>query len=126
MTVTEQTIPSEHNDEYIAGDTAVFELTVTDGDDNAKDVAGADVSFAVSEYRGQEPLIEKTTANGITIVDGANGRVDIRVNSDDTVGLGDADGQDYYYEIEITDGTGDVATVTTGTWTIHANTASFG
>ncbi|MDB9247463.1 hypothetical protein PN419_00380 [Halorubrum ezzemoulense] len=123
MTETDQSLPTERNDEYVAGDTALVELTITNSNGNPKQLGGAEIVFALAEYRGADPLVTKTTDDGITIVDAENGRVDIRVSGNDTATLGSADGTNYYYEIEVTDDSGDVSTVTTGEWTIYADTA---
>lgn len=123
MTQTSQNLPTEKTGKYVAGDTAVLEVTVEKDDGTTKDVTGANVEFALASYTGQESIVTKSVGNGITIVDGPNGRINVRIEDTDTVALGDANGRDYYYEIEVTDDTGDVATVTTGEWTIYPDTA---
>ncbi len=123
MTTTEN-LP-KNNDRYVAGDTVEIEVTVTNDDGSTKDLRGADIQFALSRYAGANPLFTRTVGDGIEFVDATAGELLIRIDGDDTVDLGDDDGKEYYYEIRVRDNTGDIATVTTGTWTIYADTASF-
>ena len=124
MTRSNQNLPRE-DDRYIAGDTATLEVAVMNESGDPKDLTGADVVFALAEYPSQDPLIEKTIGSGVDIVAPADGRLDVRISGSETSELGTARGQDYYYEITIRDGASEEATVTTGEWTIHADTASF-
>ena len=124
MTRTNQDIPRSGDERYIAGDTAVLTVTVSvDGGD--KDLTDSSASFALSQYPGAEPLVEKDTAGGgVTITNPGGGVVEVAIEPEDTASLGHADGVDYYYELVVQDDEGNVATVTTGTWTIHADTAT--
>lgn len=123
MTRSNQDIPTDSANRYIAGDTAriVTEVTLTDSADD--DLSAADITFVLANAPGATPVITKTRDDGITVPDEDPTQCVILITSDDTENLGGIGGEDYYYEIEITDSNGDVATVTTGTWTIHPNTA---
>lgn len=123
MTRTNQDIPTDYDGRYFAGDSAVLDVTIENDDGSPKDISGADVAFALSEYEGHDPIITKDTTDGIRIVDVENGRIKVTIESSDTEDLGDADGTDYHYEIVVRDSGGKVATVTTGTWTIYEDTA---
>lgn len=124
MTEIGQDIPTSNDDRFFAGDTAKLNDTITKDDGSAKDITGATVNFALADYPGDEPHIEKdSSTNDVSITDGLNGEVTVTLNPSDTEDLGDADGIEYHYEIEVTDASSNVGTVTAGTFTIHADTA---
>jgi hypothetical protein len=108
---------------YIAGDTAALKITVENKDDSIRNISNYTAEFALAEYAGAEPLVTKSTSDGITIVDGPNGRLNVKLDAGDTSELGDYNGEEYYYEVELTDENGITVTVLTGTWTVTANTA---
>jgi len=122
MTKENEYIPREGR--YVAGDSATIEDTVYQSSDQAttKDISGASIQFALARYEGATTLVEKSTGNGAAIVDGPNGELQVDIDPVDTEDLGSPHGEEYYYEIEIDDGT-DASTVTTGTWVIHSDTA---
>jgi hypothetical protein len=120
--MTENNIP-DRCDTYVAGDSAVLEVTIENQDGTVRDITGYTAEFALAEYAGADSLVTKSTSDGITIVDGPNGRLNVKLDAGDTSELGDYDGEDYYYEVELTDVSGSVVTVVTGQWTIQANTA---
>lgn len=125
MTETNQNIPQDRDDRYVAGDKTTLRVTVVDADGDPKDLSDADARFALAEYAGADPLVDKRVGEGIEIVEPTAGRLDVTVAGSDTADLGTSDGRDYYYELRIIDDTGDPTTVATGEWTIHADTASF-
>jgi hypothetical protein len=120
--MVQQNIPNGC-DTYVAGDSAVLEITVENQDETVRNISNYTAKFALAEYAGANTLVTKSTGDGITIVDGPNGRLDVTIDAGDTSELGDYDGEDYYYEVELTDVSGNVVTVVTGTWTIQADTA---
>jgi len=124
MTRSNQNLPVE-DDRYVAGDTAILELTIEKDNGDPKNLNGSDIVFAVAEYPSGNVLIRKTDGDGIDIVDAENGRVDIRIKSSDTESLGNPNGYQYYYEITVRDNKDEVVTVTTGVWEMYADTASF-
>lgn len=125
MTTTDQNIPNNGDDRYVAGDTAIIEDTIVDDSGDPKNLSGGAIAFALADYPGGPVHVEKTTSDDdVQITDAANGVVEITLRSDDTASLGSHDGTDYYYEIALEDGNDNQATVTTGTWTIYADTAT--
>jgi|APHM01.1.fsa_nt_gi Domain of unknown function (DUF2479). len=122
MTKVNQDIPAR-GERYFAGDTAVVEVTVRQ-DGSPKDLSNATITFALSRFRGDEPIIEKTLGNGVTITDALAGVLRIEIEGDETADLGEADGEDYHYEVAVRDNNSATATVTTGTWTIYDSTAT--
>jgi hypothetical protein len=98
-----------------AGDTTVLRITV-------KDEAGAAVDLGSSTIRWQlavnvygTPLLAKSVGSGVEVVDAANGRFDVTLDSEDTEVLS---GGTYYHEAEMYDG-GVVSTILTGTIQIN-------
>lgn len=124
MTKTGQDIPTADGDKAIAGDTIVIEDSVDASDGTAKDISGMDISFALADYPGDTPIVTKTDADGGTeITDGTGGTLQVTLDPSDTESLGSPEGQDFHYEIELTDDVEGVSTVTEGTITLHADTA---
>lgn len=123
MTETGQNIPPDPSDVFVAGDSAEIVATITVDKGSQTDVTTADIQFVLAREQGREALVTKTKDDGITVSDEATNEITVQVLPEDTDDLGGIGGEDYYYEIEVTDSTGDVATVTTGTWTIHPDTA---
>lgn len=117
---TGQPIPPPSEGPYIAGDTLLIDLQITDDNGDPYNLTDADLVFTVAPYRGGPTVIEKTDGEGITLVDAVNGEITIRVNADDTESLGNADGQSYPYDVAVIDDAGDRHTVITGEWTITA------
>lgn len=123
MTETEQDIPPDPDDIHVAGDTALIDDTVTKDDGSVKSLSGASVVFGLAHRPGGTPLVEKDdTSSNVTITDASNGELEVRLGPTDTENLGTPDGKDYYYEIEVTDGSGDPSTVTTGAFWIRSDT----
>jgi hypothetical protein len=124
MDGTEQLAYVPDDGRYVAGDSARITDTVyeTEAQDTPKDISGASVRFGLALYEGAEPLVEKQVGDGVTIINGPNGELQVTIDPDDTSGLGRPDGKEYHFEIEVEDAQGDVHTVTAGEWTIYSNT----
>lgn len=124
---TDQDIPTESDDyeAHIAGDTGIINVDVDIPGGGDKDLTNAEITFALAEYAGGTPVVEKDNVGGggVTITDAQAGQVQITLDPSDTEGLGDSDGIDYYYEVEATDQNSNVSTTTTGNFTIQADTA---
>lgn len=121
MTATDQSIPTAADDVYFAGDTAIIRDEISNPDGTAKDLSGASVSFVLSDYPGDDPIITKdTSGGGVEITDAVNGVVEVAIDSADTQSLGGPHGERYFYKITVTDGT-DTSAVTTGDFTITAS-----
>jgi uncharacterized protein YjdB len=124
MTSVDQHIPSSIGDKAVAGDTYELNVTVEEDDGTPKNLTSASISFALSRYRGDETVVEKTDSDpGTEITDAQNGKLTVRLEPSDTEGLGRDEGEEYDYEIEVTDSVGDVATVTVGTFTLYTDMA---
>jgi hypothetical protein len=94
-----------------AGDTKTLVVTVRDTDGSAVNIVGATIHWRCAKSFNKTAAVLKSTSDGITISDGANGQMTIQLDADDTedlVGL-------YYHEIELTSAAGDVSTVLRGT-----------
>lgn len=126
MTEINENIPTTKKDKYIAGDTALLKVDVTLEDSDGDSLIDTDIMFVLSAKSGGKPIIKKTLNNGIQITDADAGKFEIEINPEDTESIGKTDGYGYYYEISIEDSNGDIATVTTGTWTIYDDTAKLG
>jgi hypothetical protein len=102
------------------GDTAILTVTVTDSDngDAAKNITGATVRY-VAVRRGTA-YITKTVGSGIVLTTPASGILTITLDPADTDDLTPGE---YEHEVEITDGDGNVSTVTVGTLTIRKDRA---
>lgn len=124
MTRTNQDIPTDSSDVFVSGDRAVIDVTVENDDGSTAAIGGSTVTFALANYAGATPLVEKDSSDSdVTITDSSNGELSVTLQPSDTDDLGSHGGEDYHYEIEITDGNDNPATVTTGTFTIHADSA---
>lgn len=122
MTDSGQHIPEDSRDKFVAGNTAIIADTVTNPDGTSKDLTGATVRFALAEYPGAPPEVQKdSTTSDVTITDATNGELEITLHPEDTEGLGDAETEAYHYEIEVEDQNGHVSTVTTGQFHITAS-----
>lgn len=98
------------NYELFSGDTAVFNVSVKDQDDIAKDITGASARFVMARNTGKTPVVDITTGTGITITDSVNGLLTITVAAALTTALSGS----YRYEVELTDVAGRVSTVAYG------------
>lgn len=99
------------NFEMYAGDTKNIEITIS-----SVNLAGASVKWAAKKtIYDAVPALYKDTAGGITITDAAAGKFTIALAPADTADLSGK----YYHEAEVTDQSGNVSTVTTGTITIN-------
>lgn len=112
MTATNQ------NSTMYAGDHATIRITVTDSDNGgaAKNIAGATIKWGVYDEEGGILILEKTTADAVTITDGLNGICTVALVPADTSTLTPGI---YYHEAEVTDADGNVNTVLTGEYTLN-------
>ncbi len=111
MTATEQNVT------MYRGDTAIITVTVTDSDneDVAKNLIGCTARY-IATSRGVA-AITKTSVDdgGIVLTTPASGILTITLDPEDTA---DLEPGLYEHEVEITDGDGNVSTVTVGTLSI--------
>lgn len=122
MTRIHQNVPSG-NDVFIAGDTARFDVSVTQADHRTPmNLTGATVRFALADDPGKTPHISLTSVDDpgqVGFTDAENGELEIELRPSDTIDLSG----EFYYEIEVEDPGGRVATVTTGSVRITPDTA---
>lgn len=97
-----------------SGDTKVLEVTITDASGNAVNLTGATISYVLQRSVGSTVTISKTTDDGISITDASGGVFQITLDASDTASLSGS----YYHECQITDTSGNVSTVFTGTVTM--------
>jgi hypothetical protein len=71
----------------------VLELTIKDEDGTAVDITGCDLLFLVSSQ------IEKSTDNGIKVIDSATGKIEVHLTADDT----NIPARNYTCELLVTD-----------------------
>jgi hypothetical protein len=89
-----------------AGDSKALVVTVAD-----KVLTGASVIFKMAPTRDSTAVITKTTEDGsIVLTAPATGELTIALYPVDTLALSGK----YYFEVQVTDSDGDIATVTTG------------
>lgn len=99
-----------------AGDSKKVIITVTDDNNNALDLFGASVKWALKRSsRTDEREIYKEINKGIKIDNPTNGELTIDLLPSDTALLTPGT---YYHECEVTDANGNVSTITVGYITI--------
>jgi hypothetical protein len=99
-----------------AGDSKILDVHITDTDNAPVDITNDIVRWQLAKtVTDRPPLLAKSVGDGITIVDGPQGRFEVQLDPDDTLPL---KGQ-YYFEAEISDGGGFVATVVAGSVLIN-------
>lgn len=99
------------------GDNIVIEITITDVVTGVvKDVTGAtDISWAASRNFVDDPAsLDKTGS----VSDGPNGKVQITLTAANTASLSP---DKYEHQCRVTDASGNISTITTGTLTILAS-----
>lgn len=113
MTATDQHVS------IVSGDTVHLTVTVTDAQDNTVDLAGASVRWALSSRRDSTPTLTKSTSNGgVTITDAAAGEFRVELDPSDTASLSGS----WTHEAEVTDASGNVSTVLSGSVSIREDT----
>lgn len=106
--------------EMFAGDTKRLHFTLTSGAPNNDplDITDATIQWQVSKGTTARfsaiPVISKATDDGIVITDSFAGTLTIDLLPEDTENLKG----NFYYELQIVDATGDIATAATGQITI--------
>lgn len=108
---------SNQNVTINAGDSIVIEDSIN----NLDDISGYSAQFTLAEYRGGSVVAQYTDSDSqLSVASPTTSSVSVALDEDDTseIGSGDPDGEDMYYEIELTDQNGNDYTVTTGTMTV--------
>lgn len=92
---------------FVQGDTQYFDVSVVDANDNPVDLTDSSIEYTISDT---ETTVTKTLADSVTITDAVNGQFEVALSSSDTGQFrGGAD-----HSAQVTDSTGDVATVFVG------------
>jgi hypothetical protein len=113
---------------YLAGNTIVLPVTVTQGGSTSTgktpvNLTGASITFAISQERSPElfdaqPIFTKSIGNGIVVNSATAGTFTITLASSDTLAL---NGGRYYMECDLTDAAGNVTTLFYGSLALRAN-----
>lgn len=100
------------------GDTLNLTIPITDEAGAALDLTGAQLEWVLADSPGSIPLLTKTTASGITVSNPVTGVAVVGITHADSANLGGI----YWHQLVVTDAFGDVATVTTGAFTVKVRT----
>lgn len=118
---------TDQNDTFYAGNKRTLQFTVYNDDNEGVplDLTGLTFKWGCAATRFDrsfvEPkLVQKTLADGITVIDAAAGRVDVVIAGSDTTSL---DGL-YYHELEAFDVDSNSMVLMTGYLTILRNLAN--
>jgi hypothetical protein len=99
-----------------AGDDKVLEAVVEDTSGTVVDITDIEViRWKMAKTVRGPALVSKALGDGITLINGGEGRFDVALDGEDTEDLRQGD---YYHEAEVIDSTGNVSTVFTGTISI--------
>ena len=99
-----------------AGDDAAFGVPVLDETGAPLPLIGASFAYTIATDEGETALVTKTVGNGVTVTDPANGLLTIAIGHADTLTfLGPM-----WHQLVMTDASGDVSTLMTGTLTFKA------
>lgn len=111
---------------YFSGDHANLNFTLTDDNDTALDLTGAlAIEWQLAQrVSSSSALITKTLGSGITITNASGGLITVALIPADTASLKSPDGSPYYHECQVTDASGNVSTVTYGTFEIRQDKIS--
>lgn len=100
------------------GDSKRLHFTITDGSGAPLDISDAAVTWQASKGSTSRfsltPVLTKAIGAGLTITDELNGALVVELLPADTENLRGS----FYYELEIQDASGDVATAATGQFTV--------
>jgi hypothetical protein len=101
------------------GDTRRIHFTITRPDGTPVELTGAELRWQASKLKtpgvfSSTAVLQKTEQNGITIDDELNGILTVVLDPEDTLNLSG----NFYHELESVDGSGDVATVFTGSFEV--------
>ena len=99
------------------GQNVELAIAVVDNDGAVVDLTGASARFAMARDAGATVLIDSDTATAtLTITDASGGLLSVYIDDSET----DAFLGDYYYEVKVTDISGNETIVTKGWITVQA------
>lgn len=107
------------NDTGFAGDDKVLEIDVTE-DGVAMDITGLTIEWRLARRLHETSVLTKTVGSGITITNGVGGIFQVALSDTDTANLIG----DYYHQAYVTDGSGNLVTVTEGIITFEHKIAA--
>lgn len=104
------------NFEMQEGDSVIIETTVENDDGTMRDITEHSATFVLSKYEGDGEILRRTESDSeVNFYDPTNGGIEVKLHPEDT----EDEWGTLYYEIELSDGTGNDHTVTVGEITIH-------
>ncbi len=59
-------------------------ITIKDEEGNVLNIAGCSLFFVVRNGDGEEPVIQKSIGNGITVIDAGQGEIEVKILNQDT------------------------------------------
>lgn len=119
MAQTGQNVPMYAGESKYIDDVAVD--MNTDGTTSATNLSGATIKWVMKPNVYATAILSKDNASlgGVSITDAPNGKFSVQLNPNDTKTLNGS----YYHEAKVTDSTGNVSVVSTGTITINPSGA---
>jgi hypothetical protein len=119
-----QTIPiGNDNRKVVAGNTITLKYTIVDSSNVAVNLTSATLVFGLSRaktlntFDGTSLVTKSSATGGITITAPTAGKFTVTLTASDTAALEGV----YYYEIKLTDGSGNVTTLVNGPLYIQPN-----
>ena len=83
-----------------AGDTVVMNVTATESDGTAMNLASLNILWALAKSNVSAAVLTKTMSNGISVIDATAGKFRVTLSKEDTKALSGV----YYHEMRIVDG----------------------
>lgn len=108
----------KQNATIYAGDDAVLSIAIVDENGKPLSVSGASFAWILAASAGATATLSKTLSSGIVVTHALSGYVSVNISHTDTTGLLGP----MWHQLVMTDGSGDVSTVTTGTLTFVGRT----
>lgn len=112
---------ANQNATLYAGDDAVLAYNLTDETGAPLNLTGATFTYTISAYDGGSAVVTKTTAaGGINVTNATGGLLSVNLSHIDTANLSGS----LWQQLVMTDGSGDVSTLSTGYITFLLRTGS--
>jgi hypothetical protein len=111
-------MPTSADMTMVRGDTRIVRATFVDEAGAVLSLVGCTIRWWMAKTASGPSLLSKAIGSGITVVNAASGRFDVRMAPADTANVSTIPPGDYYHECEVVDNAGEVATVFAGKLTI--------
>jgi hypothetical protein len=111
-------MPTSAEMTMVRGDTRLIRATFVDEAGGVLSLVGCTIRWWMAKTANGPSLLTKSIGSGVTVVNAAGGRFDVRIAPVDTANVVSIPPGDYYHECEVIDSSGDVATVFAGKLTI--------